>query len=262
MALVLAGAIGLAGCSPRDDKTPGSGQDARKEPASPAPAAKEERGDDRPAADRAGPCPVLERTVFDPGSLRPVAIAGDAGSVEGIFDSSTVYPAGETAGARSYSSVRASRGTVRPSSSRDRLDPRTWMVYPFPVTPAVRNGSSQYLLTGQARRLRKRDVVVRRAQVAKGPMSVAAIVFPRFAPGPSLPRPMSPGQVALELLRQCRNFERHREGAVRAMSALAETVPAWALSFIDPGHRSDRSCVRGAGRFDFGDRERMTLLPD
>ena len=108
------------------------------------------------------------------------------------------------------------------------------MVYPFPITPSVRTGPSRYMLTAAARRLRKRDVVVRRAQVATGPLRVGAIVLPRFAPGPTLTRPASPAQVAIELLRQCRNFERHRESAVRAMSALAETVPAWALSFVDP----------------------------
>jgi hypothetical protein len=100
------------------------------------------------------------------------------------------------------------------------LDASAKMVYPFPITPAARSGPPHCMLTSEARRLRKRDVVVRRSQVATGPMRVAAIVFPRFAPGPTLTTPVSPVQVAFDLLRQCRNFERHRESAVRAMSAL------------------------------------------
>lgn len=119
------------------------------------------------------------------------------------------------------------------------FDPFSKMVYPFPITPAVRSGPPHYTLACEARRLRKRDVVVRRSQLATGPLPVAAIVFPRFAPGPILMRPVSPGQVAFELLRQCRNFECHRESAVRALSALAETAPASALSFVDPARGAE-----------------------
>ncbi len=114
------------------------------------------------------------------------------------------------------------------------FDPCTRMVHPFPVTPSVRRGPSQYLLTAEARRLRKRDVVIRRAQVATGPMRIAAIVFPAFAPGPTRTQPMSAGRVAIELLRQCRDFERHREAAVRAISDVAATVPCWNVSYADP----------------------------
>jgi len=113
------------------------------------------------------------------------------------------------------------------------LDPRTRMVYPFPITPAVRCGVARYLPADEARSLRKRDVVVTSAQVATGPLPVAAIVFPMFVPGPSRTARMSPGRVAFELLRQCRDFRRHGEDAVRAMSTLAGTAPAWTLSFAD-----------------------------
>ncbi len=119
------------------------------------------------------------------------------------------------------------------------LDPRTKMVYPFPVTPAVRRGASQFLLAADAQKLRKRDVVVRPAQIATGPLPVAGIVFPRFAPGPCLLQPVSPGRVALDLLRQCRDFGRHREDAVRVMSLLAGAVPAWTLSYVDPGEGAE-----------------------
>ena len=136
------------------------------------------------------------------------------------------------------------------------LDPCTRMVHPFPITPAVRSGPSHYMLTAEARRLPKRDVVVRQAQVATRPIRVAAIVFPRFAPGPTHARPVSPGQVALELLRQCRNFECHRESAVRAMSALAETVPASALSFVDPVRGAEAVArAHGSGRKDAVDED-------
>jgi hypothetical protein len=118
------------------------------------------------------------------------------------------------------------------------FDPTTRMAYPFPVTLSVRSGAAHYVLIAEARRLRKRDVVVRQAQVATGPMPIAAIVFPRYAPGPTRMQLMSAGRVAIELLRQCRDFERHREAAVRAMSDLAATVPCWTLSYVDP--------VRGA----------------
>jgi hypothetical protein len=118
------------------------------------------------------------------------------------------------------------------------LDPRTRMAYPFPVTPSVRGGPAQYLLTAEARRLRKRDVVVRQAQVATGPMPIAAIVFPKFAPGPTRTQAMSAGRVAIELLQQCRDFSRHGEAAVRAIGDVAATVPSWNVSYVDP--------VRGA----------------
>jgi hypothetical protein len=115
------------------------------------------------------------------------------------------------------------------------LDPQTRRVHPFPVTPAVRSGPSHCMLAVEARRLPRSDVVVRRAQVATGPTPVAAIVFPRFAPGPSRVHPQPPARVALELLRQCRDFERHRAAAVLAISALAGAAPAWSVSFADPG---------------------------
>jgi hypothetical protein len=118
------------------------------------------------------------------------------------------------------------------------FDPCTRIAYPFPVTLSVRRGPAQYVLTAEARRLRKRDVVVKQSQVATGPMPIAAIVFPRFALGPTRMQPMSAGRVAIELLRQCRDFERHREAAVRAISDLATTVPSWNVSYVDP--------VRGA----------------
>jgi hypothetical protein len=114
------------------------------------------------------------------------------------------------------------------------FDPCTRMAHPFPVTLSVRTGAAQYVLTAEARRLRKRGVVVRQAQVATGPMPIAAIVFPRFAPGPTRMQPMSAGRVAIELLRQCRDFERHREAAVRAISDLAASVPSWDVSYVDP----------------------------
>jgi hypothetical protein len=115
------------------------------------------------------------------------------------------------------------------------LDPQTGRVHPFPVTPAVRSGPSHCMLAVEARRLPRPDVVVRRTRVATGPMPVAAIVFPRFAPGPSRAQPEPPARVALELLRQCLDFERHRAAAVLAISALAGAAPAWSVSFADPG---------------------------
>jgi hypothetical protein len=119
------------------------------------------------------------------------------------------------------------------------VDPCTRMAYPFPVMPSVRSGPARYLLTADARRLPKRDVDVRQPQVATRPLPIAMIVFPRFAPGPSLMQRVPPGRVAIDLLRQCRDFERHRDGAVRAMSALAATVPAWTLSFVDSERGAD-----------------------
>ena len=113
------------------------------------------------------------------------------------------------------------------------FDPRTRMVYPFPITPAVRCRASEYLLTGEARRLRKQEIVLSAAQLVTRPWPVAAIVFPRFGLGPSRLQRMSPGHVAFELLCQCCDFGRHRETAVRALSALAVTVPAWTLSYTD-----------------------------
>jgi hypothetical protein len=130
------------------------------------------------------------------------------------------------------------------------LDPSTRTVHPFPVTPAVRSGPPFHLLTAEARRPRKRDVVVRRAQVATEPMRLAAIVFPRFAAGPTLDQPVSPGEVALELLRQCRNFERHRASAARAMGAMAEAVPASALSFADPARGAEAIARAHAARIE------------
>ena len=38
---------------------------------------------------------------------------------------------------------------------------------------------------------------------------------------------------------QCRDFGRHREDAVRAVSALASAVPGWTLSFVDPVRGAD-----------------------
>jgi hypothetical protein len=114
------------------------------------------------------------------------------------------------------------------------FEPLTGMVHPFPVSPSVRTAAPQYLLTSKARLLRKEDVVVSQDRVAAQPVRVAAIVFPRFAPGPSLVHPLSPGRAAIELLQQCRDFEQHREQAVRAMGALAEGVPTWTLTFVDP----------------------------
>jgi hypothetical protein len=127
------------------------------------------------------------------------------------------------------------------------VDACTKTVHPFPITPAVRGRSPHYMLTADARRLPKRNVVVKRDQVATAPMPIAAIVFPTFSPGPTLTKPVSPAQVAFELLRQCRNFERHREYAVRAMTAIAETTPASAVSFVDATRGADAigSLIRG-----------------
>ena len=114
------------------------------------------------------------------------------------------------------------------------VDPRARTVHPFPVAPVVRRAASEYLIASHARRLGKEDVLVKPAQVASGPLSIAAIVVPRFSPGPSRMQRMPAGRAAIEVLQQCCNFGCHREAAVRAMGALAEAVPAWTLSFADP----------------------------
>jgi hypothetical protein len=131
------------------------------------------------------------------------------------------------------------------------LDPRSGVVYPFPITPAVRTGPRRYLPPAAARALPKREVTVRPAQVATGPVPLGAIVFPRYAPDALDARPVLPAQVALEMLRQCRDLGRHREQAVRALTALAGTLSAWELTFADAWHTVEaitRAHAGGVGR--------------
>jgi len=131
------------------------------------------------------------------------------------------------------------------------LDPETGVLHPFPVTPTVRPDPGRLLPPEAVRALPRAEVRLDPIRIAHAPVPVGLVVFPAYEPGATRTWPWPPAQTALEILRHCLDFARHRERAVRAVCALVSTWPAVGLRFDDADRAAElvaRAHADAAGR--------------
>jgi hypothetical protein len=120
------------------------------------------------------------------------------------------------------------------------VDLGTGRVVPFPAAPAVRQGPGRWLPPGDVTALPRTGIRVPRRLVARAPVGVAALVFPRYVgEGPSAIEPCPPGEAALRLLEHSLNFSRHRARAVRWACGLAAGRPTYRLRHADAPHATE-----------------------
>jgi hypothetical protein len=116
------------------------------------------------------------------------------------------------------------------------IDLGTGRVVPFPTAPTVWRHPGRWVVPEAVTALPRADVRVTPRSVARAPVGVAALVFPRYvAAGPSAVERCAPGEAALTLLQQSLNFPSHRETAVRWACQLAAGRPAFRLAYADVG---------------------------
>ena len=119
------------------------------------------------------------------------------------------------------------------------LDPRTGALHPYPVTPTVRVDPQRPLPAEAVRTLPRSEVLLDPARIARRPFPVGLVVFPAYQPGTARTWGWPPAQTALDVLRHCLDFARHREHAVRAVCALVPVWPAVGLRFDDAGQATE-----------------------
>jgi len=114
------------------------------------------------------------------------------------------------------------------------FDPRTHLLFPFPLTPRVRQASDEVLSRPQVGSLPKMTIEVRPGGVCRQALLLGGFIFPQYVPrSQTLLIPHTPAAAAAELLRNCLSFVRHRETAVRALCDLVQCVPILRLTFAD-----------------------------
>jgi hypothetical protein len=112
------------------------------------------------------------------------------------------------------------------------IDLGTGRVVPFPMAPTVRCHPGRWLPQDDVMTLPRADVRLTSRAVGRVPVAVAALAFPRYAAeSPSAIGRFAPGEAALALLQQSLNFPRHRETAVRWACEVAESRPAFTLTY-------------------------------
>ena len=114
------------------------------------------------------------------------------------------------------------------------LDSASGEVLAFPLTPAVRNGHIGEGPVYHLSELRKTVIPLGPGSVRRESTPIGALVFPAFGPGvPSALVRTSPANAVLVLLKNCVNFQDHREEAVRHLTALVTRVPVCRLTYSD-----------------------------
>lgn len=111
-------------------------------------------------------------------------------------------------------------------------DPTSGCLLPYPHTPSYRRGGSEDLPAERLDTLPRTRVRLEATRVAQRPVPLALIVFPVFQRrNRQTPAPRSPASTVVKLARHCFNVDTYRGDPVRALSALAERVPAYDLQY-------------------------------
>jgi hypothetical protein len=119
------------------------------------------------------------------------------------------------------------------------VDLTTSTILPFPLAPTVRNGDDKEVPDDRVEELNKIAVELP-AEICREPVEVRAVIFPAYRHRtPSALVACQPGKAALELLRNCLNFQTHGASAVQYVCALVQRIPAFDLSYSSAAHASD-----------------------
>jgi hypothetical protein len=129
-------------------------------------------------------------------------------------------------------------------------DPFRHTVHAFPLAPRVRAPQDRLLAAEEVHRLARSEVAIDSELLVREPLPIAAVLFPEFAPDALESLELcSPATAAARLLANCQDFERQGELAVRSVTRLVSSVPAFVLRFrrgeIAAQRISERLLARG-----------------
>ncbi len=120
------------------------------------------------------------------------------------------------------------------------FDPSTLAIHPFPEMPRIRLSQASPLDREAVSKLPKVDVGISDEAIARAPATCAGVVFPQYeSDGPNGLSTCPASLAALRVLEGCLSFSHHRETALRFAASLAQTVPAYHLSFRDADTAAD-----------------------
>ncbi len=132
------------------------------------------------------------------------------------------------------------RGWTYLSDDVAPFDPSNLAIHPFPEVPRVRQGPGTLLDRESVATLHKVDVGLSDAAIARTPATCAGLIFPVYqSEGPNRFSLCPPSRAALLVLEGCLSFAHHREAALRFAASLAQTVPAFHLSYSDVESAAD-----------------------
>ena len=107
-------------------------------------------------------------------------------------------------------------------------------VLPFPQSARRRKYPGREFVAGELGKLEKEEVPIPETSVWLESAPIRGIVFPLFKHGAAPVLTLrSPGDAALDLLRNCTNFPDHRETGVERVASLARAVPMYHLTYGD-----------------------------
>ena len=107
-------------------------------------------------------------------------------------------------------------------------DPATGSVLAYPHTPSYRQGGNELLELDSLPSLPRKRTPIDATRIAAEAVPLRLLVFPSFQPLPSeAPKQRSPAATVVKLIGHCFNMDTYCGDPVRALSALADAIPAY-----------------------------------
>jgi hypothetical protein len=130
------------------------------------------------------------------------------------------------------------RGWKLLSDENAPIDMTTGQVIPFPQRPRRRLNPGKELTPDEIQSIRFEEIPVDASDVRREPAPVRAIIFPIFQKSSEarLDR-LSPGEGAMEIIRNATNFADHKAIAVEEAVRMANGIPCYTLTY-DNGSRA------------------------
>lgn len=114
------------------------------------------------------------------------------------------------------------------------LDLETDYLYPFPQTPRVRKNLNQPLSVSEVAKLPKSAIEIPSNQLVRDPTPIKQVIFPRYTfASQTILTSYSPGNIVMELLRNCINFTDHQQKAMNKLCEIFSIKPGWRIQFSD-----------------------------
>jgi hypothetical protein len=113
-------------------------------------------------------------------------------------------------------------------------------VIPFPQTPRRRIFPGRQLSAGEFADFEFEEVTVPSSGIRRKPVAIRAMIFPVFEIGSDqrIER-LSPGEAALEMIRNSTNFVDHKAAAVERVAGIAREIPCYRLVYGDGALAAD-----------------------
>jgi hypothetical protein len=155
-------------------------------------------------------------------------------------DKAIIFPGRWGRGKSTLVTELAKRGWSFHSDDILPIDPRSWMAWPFPQTPRLRQGSGNPVSRNELGGMRKNNIDIPTGSISRRPVPLAMLVLPDYDPAfDERLTPHSPAAAVAELLEGCLSFVDHREPSLTAMCALVERLPTYRLTYSDGRRAAD-----------------------